>query len=46
MYPGKLKLILAGFAEAAMAAPAAYGRVFPGHALHFQYSTTTGVPGH
>lgn len=45
-YPGKLKLILAGFAEAAMAAHAAYGRVFPGHALHFQYSTTTGVPGH
>jgi thioredoxin reductase (NADPH) len=45
-YPGKLKLILSGFAEAAMAAHAAHSRVFPGQALHFQYSTTTGVPGH
>jgi len=44
-YPGKLKLILSGFAEAAMAAHAAHGRVFPGQALHFEYSTTKGVPG-
>lgn len=43
-YPSKLKLILSGFAEAAMATHAAYGRVFPGQALHFEYSTTTGVP--
>lgn len=43
-YPGKLKLILSGFSEAAMAAHAAYSRVFPGHALHFEYSTTKGVP--
>lgn len=44
-YPGKLKLILTGFAEAAAAAHAAYGRVHPGEALHFEYSTTKGVPG-
>ena len=43
-YRGKLKLILNGFAEAAMAAHAAYARVFPGQALHFEYSTTRGVP--
>jgi thioredoxin reductase (NADPH) len=44
LYPGKLKLILTGFAEAAAAAHAAYGRVHPGEALHFEYSTTKGVP--
>jgi thioredoxin reductase (NADPH) len=44
-YPGKLKLILTGFAEAAAAAHAAYGRVHPGEALHFEYSTTKGLPG-
>lgn len=44
-YPGKLKLILTGFAEAAMAAHAAFARVHPGEALHFEYSTTKGVPG-
>jgi thioredoxin reductase (NADPH) len=43
-YPGKLKLILQGFSEAAMAAHAAYLVVRPGQELHFQYSTTTGVP--
>ncbi|MGE5539177.1 MAG: NAD(P)/FAD-dependent oxidoreductase [Gemmatimonas sp.] len=43
-YPGKLKLILTGFAEAAMAAHAAHARVFPGQALHFEYSTSKGVP--
>ncbi len=43
-YPGKLKLILTGFAEAAAAAHAAYGRVHPGEALHFEYSTTKGIP--
>jgi thioredoxin reductase (NADPH) len=43
-YPGKLKLILQGFSEAAMAAHAIYPRVFPGQALHFEYSTTKGVP--
>ncbi|MGH7066306.1 MAG: NAD(P)/FAD-dependent oxidoreductase [Acetobacteraceae bacterium] len=41
---GKLKLILQGFSEAAMAAHAIHPIVFPGQALHFEYSTTTGVP--
>jgi len=44
-YPGKLKLILTGFAEAAHAAHAAYRRCRPGEALHWEYSTTKGVPG-
>jgi thioredoxin reductase (NADPH) len=44
-YPSKLKLILSGFAEAAMAAHAIYPLVHPGEALHFEYSTTKGVPG-
>ncbi|HET6183985.1 MAG TPA: NAD(P)/FAD-dependent oxidoreductase [Acetobacteraceae bacterium] len=43
-YPGKLKLILQGFSEAAMAAHAIHPIVFPGQALHFEYSTTKGVP--
>jgi thioredoxin reductase (NADPH) len=44
-YPGKLKLILSGFAEAAAAAHAIHPLVFPGEALHFEYSTIKGVPG-
>jgi len=44
-YPGKLKLILSGFAEAAIAAHAIHPLVHPGRALHFEYSTTKGVPG-
>jgi thioredoxin reductase (NADPH) len=44
-YPGKLKLILSGFSEAAMAAHAIYPLVHPGEALHFEYSTMKGVPG-
>lgn len=44
-YPGKLKLILQGFAEAAVAAHSIYGIVNPDKALHFEYSTTKGVPG-
>ena len=43
-YPGKLKLILTGFAEAARAAHSAYGLVHPNEALHFEHSTTSGVP--
>jgi thioredoxin reductase (NADPH) len=43
-YPGKLKLILQGFSEAAVAAHAIFGAVRPGEALHFEYSTTQGVP--
>ncbi len=43
-YPGKLKLILQGFSEAAVAAHAIFRVVHPGEALHFEYSTTKGVP--
>ena len=43
-YPGKLKLILQGFSEAAMAAHAIHPIARPGVALHFAYSTSTGVP--
>jgi thioredoxin reductase (NADPH) len=44
-YPGKLKLILTGFAEAAIAARSVYARIHPETPLHFEYSTTAGVPG-
>ncbi len=44
-YPNKLKLILCGFSEAALAAHAIRPLVHPGEALHFEYSTTSGVPG-
>jgi len=43
-YPGKLKLILTGFAEAAIAARSAYALIHPATPLHFEYSTTSGVP--
>ena len=43
-YPGKLKLILTGFAEAAIAAHNAHALVFPGKEIHFIHSTTKGVP--
>jgi thioredoxin reductase (NADPH) len=43
-YPGKLKLILQGFAEAAMAVHAIHPIVHPDTALHFEYSTSKGVP--
>ena len=44
-YPGKLKLILCGFSEAAMAAHTIYNLVHPDQELHWEYSTTKGVPG-
>ncbi len=44
-YPGKLKLILQGFSEAAVAAHAIHPIVHPGQALHFEYSTSKGAPG-
>jgi len=44
-YPKKLKLILCGFHEAAMASHAVFPLVHPGEVLHFEYSTTKGVPG-
>lgn len=43
-YEGKLKLILSGFAEAAQAAHAARALIYPDEVLHFEYSTTSGVP--
>ncbi len=43
-YENKLKLIACGFSEAAMACHALYKRVHPDTALHFEYSTSKGVP--
>jgi len=43
-YPNKLKLILCGFSEAAMASHAIYKRLHPDEALHWEYSTTKGLP--
>jgi thioredoxin reductase (NADPH) len=43
-YPGKLKLILQGFSEAAVAAHAIFPIVHPDQALRFEYSTSKGVP--
>lgn len=43
-YAGKLKLILSGFSEAAMAAHAIHRLVFPDQELHWEYSTTKGLP--
>ena len=43
-YPGKLKLILTGFSEAAIAARQPIALVHPETPLHFEYSTTAGVP--
>jgi len=40
-YPGKLKLILSGFHEAALMAQQAYKYVFPGKKLLFQYTTSS-----
>jgi thioredoxin reductase (NADPH) len=43
-YNGKLKLILQGFSEAAVAAHDAYALVHPGQYLDFAHSTDKGVP--
>lgn len=43
-YPGKLKLILSGFSESALAAHAIYPLIHPDKELHFEYSTTKGIP--
>ena len=43
-YPGKLKLILQGFSEAAMAVHAIHAVARPDEALHFEHSTTRGLP--
>ena len=42
-YPGKLKLILTGFAETALACHSAYKLVYPDQELHFEYSTSKGI---
>jgi thioredoxin reductase (NADPH) len=42
-YPGKKKLILSGFHEAALAAFAAKERLEPGKKAHLQYTTTSPV---
>lgn len=44
-YRNKLKLILTGFSEAAMAVHAIHKQIFPDQELHFEYSTTKGKPG-
>jgi len=44
-YPGKLPLILTGFAEAAVAAKTAQAIIEPGKKFKVQYSTAKGVPG-
>jgi thioredoxin reductase (NADPH) len=40
-YPGKLKLILSGFHEAALMAQKAYHYVYPNKRLVFQYTTSS-----
>lgn len=40
-YPGKLKLILSGFHEAALMAHDAFKRVYPDQKLTFQYTTSS-----
>jgi len=42
-YPGKLKLILSGFHEAALMSQAAFRYCRPGQKLRFQYTTTSSV---
>jgi len=43
-YSNKLKLILTGFSEAAFAAHDIYKKINPDQPLHFEYSTTKGLP--
>ena len=43
-YSNKLKLILTGFSESAFAAHDIYKKINPDTPLHFEYSTTKGVP--
>jgi len=42
-YPGKLKLILCGFHEAALAMQSAFKYVFPAEKLSFKYTTVYGI---
>jgi thioredoxin reductase (NADPH) len=43
-YPGKIKLILCGFHEAALMAQSAFKYVFPDQKLSFKYTTVYGKP--
>ncbi|MCO5948589.1 NAD(P)/FAD-dependent oxidoreductase [Mucilaginibacter flavidus] len=43
-YPGKLKLILCGFHEAALMAQSAFKYVYPDKKISFKYTTVYGVP--
>ena len=43
IYPGKLKLILCGFHEAALMAQSAFKYVYPDQKLSFKYTTVYGV---
>lgn len=43
-YPNKLKLILTGFAESAQAAHSIRSFLYPEEVVHFEYSTTKGLP--
>lgn len=42
-YPGKLKLILCGFHEAALMAQSAFKYVYPNQKLSFKYTTVNGI---
>lgn len=42
-YPGKLKLILCGFHEAALMCQSAFKHVFPDQRLSFKYTTVNGI---
>ncbi len=44
-YPGKLKLILCGFHEAALMCQSAFKYVYPSQKLSFKYTTVNGAPG-
>lgn len=42
-YPGKLKLILCGFHEAALMSHGAFRRIFPDKVLNLKYTTVNGI---
>ncbi|HSP40322.1 MAG TPA: NAD(P)/FAD-dependent oxidoreductase [Gillisia sp.] len=44
-YPGKLKLILCGFHEAAIMCQSAYQRIFPNKRYVMKYTTVSGIDG-
>ena len=44
-YPGKLKLILCGFHEAALMVQSAYKHIYPDKKLSFKYTTVNGING-